>query len=36
MWNVKTLGMFKTMKQLLATAEFGSNLTENIYLLLTI
>ena len=32
----KTLGMFKTMTQLLTTAEFASNLTANIYLLLAI
>ena len=36
MRNVKTLGMFKTMKQLLPAAEFASNLTAKIYLLLAI
>ena len=36
MWNVKTLGMFKTMWQLLVTAQFASNLSANIYLLLAI
>ena len=36
MWNIKAFGMFKTKVKQLATAEFASNVTANIYLLLAI